>query len=367
MAADPIDDRFADDHETAALARLNGAWQALARIHTVFDARWLVDHAEGIKQLAKRVGANLAVQNEAAEVKLRAMRRGGQLLIESGITPGRPEKSSANGTISDLGLTKNDSSHWQAMAGLPERVFDGYIATTLAAPDKELTTAGALRLVAELKRGQTVKVVTPRPVSVVESDQEALGTLLELHAGPEARILDVTYGRGVIWRGLPFSPHRADKNPQLKELGFVDTVCDFRELPFGSASYDVLVFDPPHLADVGDDSQLDGIDGRYGLDDEDLRGDDNVSHLFQPFLAEARRVLEPRHGRVICKIADLIHNEHYQLQHRDLIETAEALGYELDDLVIRVAYQRANLNDPRWETVRHVRQVHSYWLELRRP
>lgn len=33
-----------------------------------------------------------------------------------------------------------------------------------------------------------------------------------------------------------------------------DTVCDFTDLPFNDSSFKVVVFDPPHLTDVGDSS-----------------------------------------------------------------------------------------------------------------
>ena len=62
--------------------------------------------------------AGLASQNFAAEVKIRAERGGGELLRTDPPKQGRPRKHSHDATVSlkDLGLTKDDSSRWQAIA-----------------------------------------------------------------------------------------------------------------------------------------------------------------------------------------------------------------------------------------------------------
>lgn len=211
-----------------------------------------------------------------------------------------------------------------------------------------------------------------RPLSVVATDQEALEALLSLHARPEPRILDVTHNRGVMWRGLTHRhPHRLDRDPELFHLGFTDTVADFRELPFEDGSYDVIVFDPPHLTDASN-----GIHGapptmrgtghsRYGNTAPDYRGEADVTFTFDAFLAEARRVLEPGSGVILAKIADQIHGQTYRWQARTLQNKAEAAGFCCCDLMLRVSWARAGLIDPRWKRVCHVRQVHTYWLALR--
>lgn len=213
-----------------------------------------------------------------------------------------------------------------------------------------------------------------RPLSVCATDQEALCALLRLHAVPEPRILDCTANRGRMWKGLPFTPHRLDRDPALFEQGFTDTVADFRALPFGPAEFDVLVFDPPHIPDnAGAFSGVNAARGydasqrwtdKFGTGAADLAGP-NVSHLFAPFLAQARRVLVPDTGIVLAKIADQVHQSAYQWQHVDLILAAREAGFTACDLVIRVAHSRGGLIDPRWQHVYHVRSIHTFWLALR--
>jgi SAM-dependent methyltransferase len=139
-------------------------------------------------------------------------------------------------------------------------------------------------------------------------------------------------------------------------------VADFRALPFADGSFDVIVFDPPHLTDQTNTGTT--YHARYGTGADDMRGD-NVSFLFAPFLEQASRVLRPASGLVLAKIADQIHGGEYQWQARALQNLAEAAGWTCCDLVLSVRWSRGSLIDPRWLHVNHARQVHTYWLALR--
>lgn len=203
---------------------------------------------------------------------------------------------------------------------------------------------------------------------MVGRDQDALTALLSLHACPEPRILDVTHNRGRMWQGLPYTPHRLDRDPELHAQGFTDTVADFRQLPFGPWSWDVLVFDPPHISEAGHTGLVGGKAGanwsdRYGTLAEGFSGA-SVSGCFAPFLAEAARVLAPN-GVVLVKIADQVHRAAYQWQHVDLIMAARKAGFTACDLIVKVSRAQAGLIDPKWKHVWHVRQVHCFWIVLR--
>lgn len=195
--------------------------------------------------------------------------------------------------------------------------------------------------------------------SVFATDQEALVTLLGIHAVPEHRILDVTSNRRRIWRGLPYQVHYSDVDPRWHAAGLADTVADFRALPFPDASFDVIVIDPPHRPDEGDGAFRDQEFGG-----QHMRGP-NVASLFRPFLLEAKRVLVPDTGIVLAKIANIVHSCRYQDQARMFKNAAEELGMTHCDEALTIVYSRSAMKGARRRHVYHVDSVHCYWIVLR--
>jgi hypothetical protein len=77
----------------------------------------------------------LKIHQDAAELKLRAERRAGEILAE--INPrkhtGRPGKNSSHrerSFLADLGIDRNQSSCWQQEAKLPTEDFEASIRET---------------------------------------------------------------------------------------------------------------------------------------------------------------------------------------------------------------------------------------------
>jgi N6-adenosine-specific RNA methylase IME4 len=131
--------------EEQRLAQLDVARQSLATAKSLPDVKQIRDRAAALQQYAKQQQYSLEVQNDAAELKLRAERKAGQLLAETTMDPGgRPGKNwSHHATgfrLEDMGINKSQSSRWQQEAALPEAAFETYIATTREA-GKELTSA----------------------------------------------------------------------------------------------------------------------------------------------------------------------------------------------------------------------------------
>lgn len=202
-----------------------------------------------------------------------------------------------------------------------------------------------------------------RPTSViVGKDWDALGLLLNFHVRvPDPLVIDVTYNQGRMWTGLEIQPVRMDLDPQWN----VDVVGDFRAIPFPEGTFDVVVFDPPHLPNAGHSATTcTDWETRYGITPTGREGD-NVSDYFQPFLLEAKRVLKPN-GLVIAKIADLVHNHRYQWQHVDFIQAARGIpGLTPCDCLIKRDPLAGRLNSGRWEKAHHLRKAHSYWIVVR--
>ena len=74
----------------------------------------------------------LEMQNSAAETKLRAERRAGEMLgrmekAKGAAKKGWKTRSRDVTALSELGIQKKQSERWQQIAALPKKDFEGYI------------------------------------------------------------------------------------------------------------------------------------------------------------------------------------------------------------------------------------------------
>jgi len=150
-----------------ALIRYDAARRALAAAHRVDEVKAIRDKAEAVRVYAKQAG-DFELQNQAAEIRIRAERRAGELLVDMQTSGerqakerGRPTKVSSPTTLPKLGITRDQSSKWQRLARMiDDATFDKAVAQAKER-DGELTTAGLLRAIRE--------IVTPSEV-VIEPD-----------------------------------------------------------------------------------------------------------------------------------------------------------------------------------------------------
>jgi hypothetical protein len=87
------------------------------------------------------------VQNRAAELKLRAERKAGQILADLKLRGGdrRSKRHGALLKLDDLGISRDQSKRWQRLASVPESDFCGYLTVTRN-NGGEVTSAGLLKL-----------------------------------------------------------------------------------------------------------------------------------------------------------------------------------------------------------------------------
>lgn len=158
----------------ADLIWFNRARDALARASQLDEVTEIRDKAEALRVYTKQAGEGLQMQNWCAEIKIRAERRAGQLLREidkhKGGNPNLShDMTGCPPTLGELGLNRNQSSHYQAIASLPEKQFETHIAETKA-QRKELTSAGVYR---QARKYAPVKASQPRgktpPTDTVDS------------------------------------------------------------------------------------------------------------------------------------------------------------------------------------------------------
>ena len=117
------------------------------------------------------------------------------------------------------------------------------------------------------------------------------------------KILDVCCGSKMFWYNKE-EPHTTfmdirdevltytDRNAVRKVEVNPDLVADFRDIPFADNSFDLVVFDPPHLIYVGDNSWL---AKKYGKLDKNTWSQD-----LKLGFDECMRVLKPN-GTMLFK------------------------------------------------------------------
>ena len=136
-----------------------GVELALATAEHVEDVKEIRDKAEAVRTYAERAGLGLEQQNAAAEVRLRAERRAGEMIAAMALHGGdrRGADSDDRVTLGDLGVSKDQSARWQKLARVAAGDFDAHLAA-VKGRGEELTTAGLLRL-AKPARRKTRKAV----------------------------------------------------------------------------------------------------------------------------------------------------------------------------------------------------------------
>lgn len=150
------------------IAILGHVERQLATIETVDEAKDIRDKAEALRIYAKSAKAGLAIQNRAAAIKILAEQRAGTLLKATERASGRPGPGrgkagraarpafSETPTLAELGVTKDQSSRWQAMTAIPAAdVRELEVSETKAG--RELTSKGIYQLARKVTASQTPK------------------------------------------------------------------------------------------------------------------------------------------------------------------------------------------------------------------
>jgi hypothetical protein len=130
------------------LARYDAMCHAIATCYSVDEAKGIRDKARAIEVYALQA-KNRDAERKAAEIRIRAERRCGQLLKESKQTGqrdagrgGNRKAKSRSGAptvkkLKDLGISKEQSSQWQQLANIHDDVFEGALSEACAKPSTE--------------------------------------------------------------------------------------------------------------------------------------------------------------------------------------------------------------------------------------
>ena len=204
------------------------------------------------------------------------------------------------------------------------------------------------------------RTYNPLPSVWFGEDSELLDKMLHFYPRRKPKdILDATVNGGRFWRGLDWKIIGMDIDPKHRPT----VVGDNTDMPFENSSFDVVVYDPPHIPNQGKDRSKD-FNTRFGLTVKSPKEEGyNFAFMYPPFVSEAYRV--PRQeGILLCKIADYVDGHRYQWAHIDLLQAAVKVGFCPCDCIVKV--RQGPIVDPRWKQAHHARRQHCYWLIFRK-
>ena len=135
-----------------APVHISRARRALDRAHTIEEVKRIRDQAEALRQYARQAGESLVLQNQIAEIKLRAERKAGELIrrmrergeLVNG-SGGKPCHAGKVLRVRDLGLEPHMPSRFVLEASLSEEDFRAFL-DHCNSRGAEVTQAGLLSL-----------------------------------------------------------------------------------------------------------------------------------------------------------------------------------------------------------------------------
>jgi hypothetical protein len=174
-----------------------------------------------------------------------------------------------------------------------------------------------------------------------------------LYIHPGNIVADVTYGLGAFWRKTDASKFKLLASDLIPRVDGVQQL-DFRKLPYGANSIDVVVLDPAYIHNTG----------THLMDDLYQNGatTPNATHadiikLYRKGMIEAFRVLKAG-GQMWIKIKDEIESGKQCFSHLEICDIAKIIGMSRKDMFVLVTSPPAN----RWGAQIHARKNHSFLL-----
>jgi len=197
----------------------------------------------------------------------------------------------------------------------------------------------------------------------VGGNAEVFEQVIRLHVPEGSTVADVTWGKGVFWKNI--APGKYDLHASDMKTGV-----DCRKLPYGDASHDCIVLDPPYMEGLFRRSKgnLAGAGTHAAFRDHYSNGLETsdgpkyhaaVLDLYFRAAREAHRVLREG-GVLVVKCQDEVSANQQHLTHVEIINECSQMGFYAKDLFVVVRQNRPGVS--RILQQEHARKNHSYFI-----
>lgn len=181
--------------------------------------------------------------------------------------------------------------------------------------------------------------------------EEMLQNILTLHVPNGTIDVDLTYGRGVFYKGGVEQPkYKFDIEPKFKDV----ILADARNVPLKSNSVECVMFDPPFVVGPSDSPGI--MRDRYGC----FMNVYELWTFYYSVLLESKRMLQ-KDGIMIFKCQDTVSGGKNWFSHIEIMNAALKTGFYPKDLFLLLAKHR--VNSPNMKNQQHARKHHAYfWI-----
>ena len=208
--------------------------------------------------------------------------------------------------------------------------------------------------------------MTVLEVQAWDDNAALIKAVFDMHVWPKVKgptgpdVMDVTYGRGLWWTWIDRSTHGL----QFTAHDIRHDDVDFRKLPEGNETMDVIAFDPDYIAPGGRaTSTVAEFNDRYGLKDT-YETPASLQNTINEGIVECARVLRPQ-GILLVKCATYISSGKPWLGEYHTIGAGLNAGLAVDDIFVHVS---GTGPQPKRETQQqHARSNSSRLIVFRKP
>jgi hypothetical protein len=192
------------------------------------------------------------------------------------------------------------------------------------------------------------------------TNADLIAQAANLYIKDGAVVADVTYGLGAFWRKTDTNRFVLKATDLLTCKGKERQ--DFRRLPYGDGSIDVVVLDPPYAHNPG----MHMTDKRYNnrATSRGMYHRDIIEEFYHKGIIEAARVLKVA-GQLWIKCKDEVESGVQRWSHIEIYSLALSEGFFARDLFILVPTSKTSAR--RWTKQYHARKNHSYLWIMEKP